>query len=44
MKDTAERGNRIMAIFHFTGQKIIGRSKGKSGHYPASAYLTGDVG
>ena len=41
MPDTAERGNRIMAIFHFT-VKIVGRSKGKS-VISASAYLNGDV-
>ena len=41
MPDTAERGNRIMAIFHFT-VKIVGRSKGKS-IISASAYLNGDV-
>ena len=41
MTDTAERGNRIMAIFHFT-VKIVGRSKGKS-VISASAYLNGDV-
>ena len=41
MPDTAERGNYIMAIFHFT-VKIVGRSKGKS-VISASAYLNGDV-
>ena len=41
MPDTAERGNRVMAIFHFT-VKIVGRSKGKS-VISASAYLNGDV-
>ena len=41
MPDTAERVNRIMAIFHFT-VKIVGRSKGKS-VISASAYLNGDV-
>src|SRR5574344_470832 len=41
MPDTAVRGNRIMAIFHFT-VKIVGRSKGKS-VISASAYLNGDV-
>ena len=41
MPDTAERGNRIMAIFHFT-VKIVGRSKGKS-VISTSAYLNGDV-
>ena len=41
MPDTAERENRIMAIFHFT-VKIVGRSKGKS-VISASAYLNGDV-
>ena len=41
MPDTAERGNRIMAIFHFT-VKIVGCSKGKS-VISASAYLNGDV-
>ena len=41
MPDTAERGNRIMAIFHFT-VKIVGRGKGKS-VISASAYLNGDV-
>ncbi|EKC75771.1 MobA/MobL protein, partial [human gut metagenome] len=35
------KGNRIMAIFHFT-VKIVGRSKGKS-VISASAYLNGDV-
>ena len=39
--DTAERGKRIMAIFHYT-VKIVGRSKGKS-IISASAYLNGDV-
>ena len=39
MPDTAERGNRIMAIFHFT-IKIVGRSKGKS-VISASSYLNG---
>ena len=41
MPDTAERGKRIMAIFHYT-VKIVGRSKGKS-IISASAYLNGDV-
>ena len=39
--DTAERGNRIMAIFHFT-VKIVRLDKGKS-IISASAYLNGDV-
>ena len=39
--DTAERGKRSMAIFHYT-VKIVGRSKGKS-IISASAYLNGDV-
>ena len=41
MPDTAERGKRIMSIFHYT-VKIVGRSKGKS-IISASAYLNGDV-
>ena len=41
MPGTAERGKRIMAIFHYT-VKIVGRSKGKS-IISASAYLNGDV-